>query len=130
MRDIDMPPWSPSALRYVVIGLVAPPALGKFLTYGTSVTLFRTLGIPAPETMVLLVGVLELGAVALLLLDDHRVLAALLLGPVVGVAAWTAGEWQAIAVLVALAGLVAIDLDILYVAPAGAGPDQPNDDST
>lgn len=130
MSDIDLPPWSPDVLRYVVVGLVAPPALGKFLTYGTSVTLFRTLGIPAPETMVLVVGVLELGAVVLLLLDAHRGLAALLLGPVMGVAAWTVGEWQSIAVLVTLAGLLAIDRDALAVAPTGAVPDQSGDDST
>lgn len=129
MYDIDLPPWSPDVLRYVIIGLVAPPALGKFLTYETSVSLFRTLGIPAPESMVLVVGGFELGAVALLLLDAHRVLAALLVGPVMTVAAWTAGEWQAIAVLVALAGLLAIDWDLLQVAPAGADSDQSTDDS-
>lgn len=129
MSDIDVPAWSPTVLRYVVIGLVAPPALGKFLTYHNSVALFATLGIPAPDVTVLLVGVVELGAVVLLLVDERRAGVALLLVPVMLVAIWTAGEWQAVAVLVALAGLLAIDLDVLAVSPPAGATDPADDDS-
>lgn len=129
MRHIHVPDWTPTVLRYAAIGLVAPPALGKFLTYDASVRLFTTLGIPEPEAMVLVVGGLELAGVLVLLLNRRRWVAVLLLGPVMAVAAWTAREWQAVAVLLALAGVLAIDLGIAEVPPATTGGDQPADDT-
>lgn len=110
-----VPGWVPDILRYIVIGLVALPGVGKFLSYSQSVDFFVSLGIPAPEITVLLVGVIELGAAALLLVNVGRWIAALALLPVMVVALVTAGDWQALAVLLAVLGLLAVDLDLLVV---------------
>lgn len=113
MVELVVPEWSPSVLRYGVVGLVAPPGLGKFLAYGDSVAFFTALGIPAPRVAVLLVGVVELGTVALLALDEWRRVATLALLPVMIVAVWTVGEWQALAVLGAVIALLAVEVGAL-----------------
>lgn len=115
MDKIVVPDWTPVVLRYGVIGLVAPPGLGKFLTYSDSVAFFTALSIPSPEIMVPVVGAVELGAVTLLLLDKARRLAAFALLPVMAVALWTAGDWQALGVLVALIALLGIERELLVV---------------
>lgn len=115
MDGFTIPEWAPSGLRYVIIGLVAPPAVGKFLTYARSVAFFTSLGIPSPELMVLLVGMIELAAVVLLLLDVGRRFVAVALLPVMLVAFWTTRDWQALAVLLAAIGLLAVEFDLLIV---------------
>ncbi len=111
-----VPNWLPAVLRYVAIGLTAPPAVAKFLRFGSSVTQFTDLGIPSPEVAVLVVGVVEVTAVVLLLLDRYRPIAAASLFPVMAVAFLTAGEWQAVAVAIAVLGLLAIDAGVLDIA--------------
>lgn len=112
MPEVTIPEWIPTGLRYVIIGLVAPPAVSKFLTYAQSVDFFTSLGIPSPELMVLLVGVVELTAVVLLLVDYARWAVAVALLPVMLVAFWMTGDWQAMAVLLGAVGLLAIDMGL------------------
>lgn len=131
MAAVTVPDWAPAALRFGIAGLVAPPGIGKFLTYGTSVAFFTSLGIPAARTTVAIVGVVELSAVALLVLDEARWLAAASLVPVMLVALWAAGEWQAAAVLAAAVALLAVETDLVAVedaAGAAAGTDADADD--
>lgn len=116
--SVTVPEWVPDILRYGVIGLVLPPGIGKFLTYGQSVALFTTLEIPSPAMTVIVVGVIELGAVALLFLNTGRWIATIALLPVMTVAFVTAGDWQALAVLVALVGLLGVDSDVLVATEA------------
>ncbi|MFB6221568.1 MAG: DoxX family membrane protein [Halolamina sp.] len=111
-----VPNWLPAVLRYVAVGLTAPPAVAKFLRYTGSVTQFTALGIPSPEVAVLVVGVVEVVAVVLLLLNRYRSLAAMSLLPVMAVAFLTAGEWQALAVSLAVLGLLAVDVEVIDVA--------------
>lgn len=121
-REFVVLEWVPTIFRYGVIGLVAPPGVGKFLSYSQSVELFASLGLPYPEITVLLVGAIELGAVAIFLIDKVRWIAALALLPVMVVALLTAGEWQALAVLTAVIGLLAIELDVLDVPDDAPSP--------
>lgn len=85
--------------RYAIAGLTVVPGLSKFLTYGRSVAFFSQLGLPAPRYLVPLVGVVEVAAVGLLLVDTWTRVAALSLLPVMLVAAATAGvTWQNVGV--------------------------------
>ena len=87
-------------LRLVVTALVAKPALSKFLTYGSSVAFFDAIGMPAPAAMVVVAGVIELGAVALLLVGTGERFAALSLIPVILVAILYVGpDWKNVGVL-------------------------------
>ncbi|WP_256562691.1 DoxX family protein [Halomarina pelagica] len=87
-------------LRLVVAALIAKPALGKFLTYGGSVAFFDAIGMPAPAAMVIVAGVVEVGAVALLLVGTGERLAALSLIPVMIVAILYVGpDWKNVGVL-------------------------------
>lgn len=104
-----VPTWMPLLLRVAAVGLVARPASSKFLSYGGSVEFFTRLGIPTPETMVLVSGVVEVVAVALLLFGVGNRIAALSLIPVMGVAIAYAGlSVTNVAVLVACVGIVAV----------------------
>lgn len=111
--DVSVPAWLPTLCRVVVVGLVAPPGVGKFLGYERSVRNFAAWGIPEPAVAVLLVGAIELAAVLLLVVDRGRLLAVVGLAPVMVVALRTVGEWQALAVLVALLVLAAVELGVL-----------------
>lgn len=92
--------WTRLALRVAVAALVAGPAVSKFLTHGRSVEFFAGLGLPAPAVMVLLAGVVEVAAVALLVLGVGDDLAALSLVPVMVVAVAAVGpDWKNLAVL-------------------------------
>lgn len=92
--------WTRLALRLVVAALVAGPAASKFLTHARSVEFFAGLGIPFPTAMVLLAGVVEVAAVALLVLGVGDDLAALALVPVMVVAILYVGvDWKNLAVL-------------------------------
>ena len=60
--------WLPVLLRAVIVYVVIGPATQKFFDYETMVGFFTALGIPAPEVMVVFVGVIEMSAVILLAL--------------------------------------------------------------
>jgi len=97
-------------LRLGVAGLVLGPGVSKFLTYEQSVQFFRTLAIPEPAIMVVLVGSVELVVAALILLDWAPRVSAVLVIPVMVVAAVTAGPtWQNLSVLVAAVALIALE---------------------
>lgn len=101
--------WTRLALRLVVAALVAGPAVSKFLTHGRSVEFFAGLGFPAPAAMVLLAGVVEVAAVALLVLGVGDDLAALSLVPVMLVAIVAVGpDWKNLAVLGGSLAIVAL----------------------
>lgn len=97
-------------LRYGMAGLLLAPGASKFLTYGTSLRFFESLGLPAPSILVPIVGALELGAAALFLLDRAPRIAALIAVPIMVVAVGTAGPtWQNVGVLAAALVLIALD---------------------
>lgn len=97
-------------LRFGMAGLLLVPGISKFLTYEESVRFFRALDIPSPELLVLVVGALELVAVALLILDRVPWIGALAVVPIVAVAAVAAGPtWQNLGILGAALVLVALD---------------------
>lgn len=101
--------WSLLALRLAVATLVAGPAVSKFLTHGRSVEFFAGLGLPFPTAMVLVVGVLEVAAVAMLVLGVGDDLAALSLVPVMLVAIAAVGpDWKNLAVLGGALAVVAL----------------------
>lgn len=101
--------WVRLALRLSVAALVAGPAASKFLTHGRSVEFFAGLGIPAPAAMVLLAGVVEVAAVALLVVGVGDDLAALALVPVMLVAVLHVGpDWKNLAVLGGSLAVVAL----------------------
>lgn len=97
-------------LRIGVAGLLLAPGASKFITYGTSVRFFESLGLPAPTVLVPIVGGLELVAAGLLLLDRLPRLAALLALPIMLVAVATAGpSWQNLGVFTAAFMLIGLD---------------------
>jgi uncharacterized membrane protein YphA (DoxX/SURF4 family) len=97
-------------IRYGMAGLLLAPGASKFVTFGTSVRFFESLDLPAPSILVPIVGALELGAAALLLLDRSARIAALVTVPIMVVAAGTAGPtWQNVGVLAAALVLTALD---------------------
>ncbi|WP_435157712.1 DoxX family protein [Haladaptatus sp. DFWS20] len=83
--------WLPLLLRILVAAIVTLPAVGKFLDYGGQVEFFASLGIPAPEILVLVVGTIEAVSVLMLLLGIAGRVAALALVGVMLVAIITAG---------------------------------------
>ncbi len=83
--------WLPLLLRVLVAALLVLPATGKFLDYGGQIEFFASLGIPAPEILVLVVGTVELASVVMLLLGIAGRVAALALVGVMLVAIVTAG---------------------------------------
>lgn len=105
-------------LRIGMAGLLLVPGASKFLTYGTSVRFFESLGLPAPAVLVPVVGGIELVAAGLLLLDRFPRFAALLTVPIMIVAATTAGPtWQNLGVLAG--AVVFIGLDTREVSRLG-----------
>jgi uncharacterized membrane protein YphA (DoxX/SURF4 family) len=98
-------------LRVGIAGLLLGPGVSKFLTYQQSVQFFERLALPAPELLVPIVGGIELGAAALVLVDRAPRLAAVLVIPVMLVAIGTAGpSWQNLGVLTAALGLLGIEI--------------------
>jgi uncharacterized membrane protein YphA (DoxX/SURF4 family) len=96
-------------LRVGIAGLLLGPGVSKFLTYQQSVQFFERLALPAPELLVPIVGGIELGAAALVLVDRAPRLAAVLVIPVMLVAIGTAGpSWQKLGVLTATLGLLGV----------------------
>jgi uncharacterized membrane protein YphA (DoxX/SURF4 family) len=98
------------ALRIGIAALLLVPGASKFITYGTSVRFFESLGLPAPALLVLFVGGIELVAAGLLLLDRFSWLAALLTLPIMVVAAITARPtWQNLGVLIGAVVLLGLE---------------------
>ncbi|WP_327053587.1 DoxX family protein [Halomicrococcus gelatinilyticus] len=112
----------PLVLRAVVAIVVATPATGKFLDYRGQVDFFASLGLPAPELTVVLVGAVEVAALVMLVLGFAGRVAAAALAVVMVVAIATAGVNPLnVVVLLGSLGIVAL----------GTGPYslwQPEDD--
>lgn len=99
-----------AVLRVGIAGLLLGPGVSKFLTYEQSVLFFQTLGIPRPEIMVPVVGGIELAVAITLLLDRFPRGSALLVIPVMLVAAATGGPtWQNLGILLAAGFLVGLE---------------------
>jgi uncharacterized membrane protein YphA (DoxX/SURF4 family) len=98
------------ALRIAVGALVVVPGVSKFLTYEQSVQFFAALQIPAAETLVVLVGAVEIVVAGSMFLDRGVLYAALSITPVMAVAIVTAGPtWQNIGVLLAATVLIGVN---------------------
>lgn len=99
--------WLPIPLRIIVVLLLAPSALFKFVDYSASVEGFVGLGIPASEIMVLAVGAFETIAVVALSLGVAGRLACVPVVAIMVVAMTTAGFAPSnMAVLVGALGLI------------------------
>lgn len=108
--DIDLRRNLRPVLRIGIAALLLVPGASKFITYGTSVRFFESLGLPAPAVLVPIVGGIELVAAGLLLLDRRSWLAALLTVPIMVVAAITTGPtWQTLGVLAGAVVLIGLD---------------------
>jgi uncharacterized membrane protein YphA (DoxX/SURF4 family) len=108
--DIDLRRNLRPFLRVGIAGLLLVPGASKFLTYGTSVRFFESLGLPAPGVLVPIVGSLELVAAGLMLFDRVPRLGALVAIPIMLVAVATAGpSWQNLGVLVGSFVLIGLD---------------------
>lgn len=104
--------WVHTGLRLVLVVLVAKPALSKVITYGSSVSFFDAIGMPAPAVMVIIAGLIEVGAVALLLVGVGERLAAVSLIPVMVVAILYVGpDWKNLSVLVGAVGILVLETD-------------------
>jgi len=102
--------WAPDVFRFTIVGLLLGPGVSKFLTYDHSVQFFDSLGLPAPGVLVIAVGVAELLAAVLLVVDRAPRAAVLLTIPIMVVAAVTAGpSWQNVGALVAALGVLAVE---------------------
>ena len=113
----SVPGWVHTGLRLVLIALVAKPALSKVVTYGSSVSFFDAIGMPAPAAMVIVAGLIEVGAVVLLLIGVGERLAAASLIPVMLVAILYVGpDWKNLSVLLDAMGLLALvaDFDAIW----------------
>lgn len=107
-------------LRVGIAGLLLGPGVSKFFSYRQSVQFFRALALPAPERLVLLVGVIEIGAAILLLLDRSPRVAAATAVPMMSVAVLTAGPaWQNLGVLFGALVLIGIDTKTRVVSISG-----------
>ncbi|WP_254532909.1 DoxX family protein [Natrinema gelatinilyticum] len=108
----SVPEWIHIVLRFVLVVLVAKPASSKVVTYGSSVSFFDAIGIPAPAVMIIVAGVIEVGAVALLLIGVEERLAAVSLIPVMLVAILYVGpDWKNLSVLLGAMGLLVLETD-------------------
>lgn len=108
----SIPEWIHTALRLVLVALVAKPALSKVVTYGSLVAFFEAIGMPAPAVMVIIAGLIEVGAVALLLVGVGERLAAVSLVPVMLVAILYVGlDWKNLSVLVGAVGILVLETD-------------------
>ena len=108
----SVPEWVDIGLRLVLVAIVAKPALSKVVTYGSSVSFFDAIGMPAPAVMVVVAGFIELGAIALLLVGVRERLAAASLIPVMLVAMLYVGpDWKNLSVLAGAVGLLVLETD-------------------
>lgn len=74
--------WPPVVLRAIVVLILGPSAVGKFVLYSDRAANFAEYGIPAPEITVLLVGVVQLLAVVTILAGAAGRLGALVTIPI------------------------------------------------
>jgi uncharacterized membrane protein YphA (DoxX/SURF4 family) len=108
----SVPEWGHVVLRLVLVALVANPALSKVVTYGDPVSFFDAIGMPAPTVMVVVAGLIEVGAVVLFLAGVRERLAAVSLIPVMPVAILYVGpDWKNLGVLLGAMGLLALGTD-------------------
>ncbi|WP_306061506.1 DoxX family protein [Natronococcus wangiae] len=106
----SVPEWVHTGLRLILVALVAKPALSKVVTYGSSVSFFNAIGMPAPAVMVIIAGLIEVGAVVLLLVGVGERLAAVSLIPVMLVAILYVGpDWKNLSVLLGAVGLLVLE---------------------
>lgn len=113
----SVPEWVHIGLRLVLVALVAKPALSKVVTFGSSVSFFDAIGMPAPALMVIVAGFIEVGAVVLLLVGVGERLAAASLVPVMLVAILYVGpDWKNLSVLLGAMGLLVLvtDFDTIW----------------
>lgn len=98
-------------VRLGIAGFLFVPGVSKLFTYDQSVQFFSGLGIPSPELLVAVVGVVELAAALTFVLDRAAWIGALVTIPIMVVAATTAGPtWQNIGVLGAALLVVALEV--------------------
>ncbi|GEM_PF-1497827 len=83
--------WLPLALRGLVVLLLGPAAVLKFVDHSGEAANFAEWGIPAPEITVLLVGAIQLPAALMIALGIAGRLAALVVIPIMVTAMVTAG---------------------------------------
>lgn len=74
--------WLPVALRGLLAIILVPAAVWKFTLYADRVARFTEYGIPAPEIMVVVVGIVELLAALMILLGVAGRLGALVMVPI------------------------------------------------
>lgn len=104
--------WILIGLRLILAALVAKPALSKFLTHGNSVAFFDAVGMPAPTLMVIIAGIIEMGAIVLLLVGIGERLAAFSLIPVMLVAILYVGpDWKNLSVLLGALAILVLETD-------------------
>ncbi|WP_222913713.1 DoxX family protein [Natrinema sp. SYSU A 869] len=109
----SIPEWVHIGLRLVLVALVAKPALSKFVTHENSVSFFDAVGIPAPQLMVIIAGIIEVGAVFLLLAGVGKRLAAVSLIPVMLVAILYVGpDWKNLSVLFGALAFLVLKTDV------------------
>lgn len=108
-----IPEWVHIGLRLVLVALVTKPALSKFVTHENSVTFFDAIGMPAPQLMVIITGIIEVGAVLLLLVGVGERLAAVSLIPVMFVAILYVGpDWKNLSVLFGALALLVLQTEV------------------
>jgi uncharacterized membrane protein YphA (DoxX/SURF4 family) len=125
--------WGPVVLRALVVVVLGPAGVLKFLAYDAQVAAFASYGVPAADLLVVVVGVVELAATVAIALGVACRVAALVVVPVM-VAAM--GLYAVVptnaAVLVACVGLAALgpgtltlgSLDSARIPLAGADADE------
>jgi len=103
----DLRGWVPLVFRVTVVVMVFPAGLIKLLRYEARVAVFADMGVPAPELLVVLIGVVELLTALAILLGVASRLAALVVVTVMVSAMWFAGVVPTnLAVLLASGALV------------------------
>ena len=101
--------WLPLLFRAVVVVAVAPAAAEKALDYGGQVAFFEGLGVPAPATMVAVVGATEALTVLLIAVGTAGRAAGVVLACVmVAAAAFGSPNPANVAALVSALGVAAL----------------------
>ena len=113
----------PLLLRGLVVLILTGPAVGKFVLYADRVGRFTQYGIPAPEIMVVVVGVLQLFTVVTVATGVAGRVGALVTIPIMVTAMVTASANVANAlVLISCIGILLIGTGDAYIwDPLGVG---------
>ena len=97
--------WLPVVLRAVVVLFLVPGGALKFVDYAGQASFFASLGIPAAELTVIVVGLLELGAAVMIATGTAGRVGAVVVIPIMVTAIALAGpELSNVAVLVGCLG--------------------------